>query len=49
MPNKTIVAIGAVAAIIITALIMGHNGVLVATGASLIAGLGGFIAGKVKK
>lgn len=49
MPNKTIVAIGAVAAIIITALVMGHNGVLVATGVAAIAGLGGYIAGKVKK
>lgn len=49
MPNTTIVAIGAITAIVITALIMGVNGWLVFSSCSLIAGLGGFILGKVKK
>jgi hypothetical protein len=49
MPNKTIVAIGAIAAIIITCIICGVNGWIVFTGCSLIAGLGGYIYGRVKK
>lgn len=49
MPNKTIVAIGCITAIIITALIMGVNGVLVSTGIGSLAGLGGYIAGRKKK
>jgi len=43
------VAIGAIAAIIITCIIKNVDGVVVATGVAAISGLGGYIAGKVKK
>lgn len=49
MPNKTIAAIIAITAIVITCVIFGVNGWIVFTGCSLIAGLGGFALGKVKK
>lgn len=49
MPHQSYVAIGAITAIVITCVIMGVDGWLVFTGCSLIAGLGGYIAGKVKK
>lgn len=49
MPNKTIVAIGAIAAIIITCIIKDINGAIVGAGVAAIAGLGGYIYGKVKK
>ncbi|MBA7576227.1 hypothetical protein ES708_18066 [subsurface metagenome] len=49
MPNKTIVAIVAVAAIIITCIIKNIDGAIVGIGCTLIAGLGGYIAGRVKK
>lgn len=49
MPNKTIVAIGCITAILITALIMSIDGVLVASGLAILAGLGGYAIGKVKK
>lgn len=49
MPNKTIVAIGALAAIIITCIIKNIDGAIISIGAAAIAGLGGYIAGKVKK
>lgn len=49
MPHQSLVAIGAIAAIVITCIIMGVNGWIVFTGCSMIAGLGGYIAGKVKK
>jgi hypothetical protein len=49
MPNKALVAIGAIGAIVITCIIYGVNGWLAAIGCSLIAGLGGFVIGKAKK
>ena len=49
MPNKTIVAIACITALLITALIKGMDGALLATGIGVIAGLGGYIVGKVKK
>jgi len=49
MPSKTIVAIVAVAAIVITCIIKDMNGAIVGTGCTLIAGLGGYIYGRVKK
>jgi len=49
MPNKTIVAIGCIAAILITALIKGVDGALLSTGVAAIAGLGGYAVGKLKK
>ncbi len=49
MPNKTIVAIVAVAAIIITCIIKDINGAIISVGVATIAGLGGYIAGRVKK
>lgn len=45
MPNKTIVAIGCVTAIIITCLIRGIDGWLAIAGASIISGLGGVAIG----
>jgi len=49
MPNKTIVAIGAIAAIIITCIVKNIDGAIVGAGVAAIAGLGGYIYGKVKK
>ncbi|MBA7577512.1 hypothetical protein ES708_19365 [subsurface metagenome] len=49
MPIKTIVAIVAVAAIIITCIIKDINGAIVGVGVAAIAGLGGYIAGRVRK
>ncbi len=49
MPNKTMVAIVAVAAIVITCIIKNIDGAIVGIGVAAIAGLGGYIAGKVKK
>ena len=49
MPNKTIVAIVAVAAIIITCIIKNIDGAIVGAGVAAIAGLGGYIAGRAKK
>lgn len=49
MPHQSIVAIGAIAAIVITCIVMGVNGWIVFTGLSMISGLGGYIYGKVKK
>jgi len=45
MPNKTIVAIGCVTAIIIACIIKGIDGYLVFTGVAVISGLGGFAIG----
>lgn len=49
MPHQSLVAIGAITAIVITCIVMGVNGWIVFSGCSLIAGLGGFAYGKVKK
>lgn len=49
MPNKTIVAMACVTAIIITCLFRGINGTIVGAGVAAIAGLGGYAIGKVKK
>lgn len=49
MPNKTIVAIGVVGAIIITCIFKDINGAIVGAGVAAIAGLGGYAIGKAKK
>lgn len=49
MPSKTIVAIIAIALLLGAAILKDINGVLLASGIAIIAGLGGFVAGKVKK
>ncbi len=49
MPSKTIVAIVAVTAIIITCIIKDIDGAIVGTGVAAIAGLGGYAIGRVKK
>ncbi|MBA7587160.1 hypothetical protein ES708_29178 [subsurface metagenome] len=49
MPSKTIVAIVAVAAIVITCIIKNIDGAIIGTGCTLIAGLGGFAYGRYKK
>ena len=49
MPNKTIIAIGAITAIIITCIIKDIDGALIGTGCTLIGGLGGYAIGKIKK
>ncbi|MBA7545729.1 hypothetical protein ES705_38101 [subsurface metagenome] len=49
MPSKTIVAIVALAAILITCILKNINGALVGSVSALIAGLGGYAVGKLKK
>ncbi len=49
MPNKTIVAIGAIAAIIITCIIKDIDGAIVGAGVAAIASLGGYVFGKTRK
>jgi len=49
MPNKTIVAIVAVTAIVITCIIKDIDGAIVGAGVAAVAGLGGYIAGRLKK
>lgn len=49
MPTKTIVAIVAVAAIVITSIIKNIDGAIVGIGVGAIAGLGGYIAGRSRK
>ncbi|MBA7634558.1 hypothetical protein ES703_42144 [subsurface metagenome] len=49
MPSKTIVAIIAVAAIIITCIFKDIDGAIVGAGVAAIAGLGGYAIGKLKK
>ncbi|MBA7589497.1 hypothetical protein ES708_31582 [subsurface metagenome] len=49
MPSKTIVAIIAIAAIIITCIVYNKDGAIVGAGVAAIAGLGGFAYGKFKK
>ncbi|MBA7520643.1 hypothetical protein ES705_12745 [subsurface metagenome] len=49
MPSKTIVAIVAIAAVIITCIIKDIDGAIVGAGVAAIAGLGGYIYGRVKK
>ena len=49
MPSKTIVAIVAIAAIIITCVIKNIDGAIVGAGVAAIAGLGGYIYGKTRK
>ena len=49
MKSKIIVAMVCITALLITALILGYNGVLLATGVTIIAGLAGWSAHKVKK
>ena len=48
MPNKTIVAIGCLTAIAITALITKTDGLILSGCVMAISGLGGFILGKFK-
>jgi hypothetical protein len=49
MPNKTIVAIGAIVAILITCIIKDINGAIIGAGVAAIAGLGGYAVGRLKK
>ena len=49
MPNKTIVAIVCVTAIIVACIFKNIDGALIGTGVAVIAGLGGYLAGKTKK
>ncbi|MBA7588217.1 hypothetical protein ES708_30269 [subsurface metagenome] len=49
MPSKTIVAIVAIAAIIITCIVKNIDGAIVGAGVATIAGLGGYIYGKTRK
>lgn len=49
MPNKTIVAIIALLAIVITCIFKNIDGALVGSVSALIAGLGGFAYGRYKK
>ena len=49
MPSKTTIAIGAITAILITALIKNIDSALMITGVTAIAGLGGYALGKAKK
>lgn len=49
MPNKTIVAIGALATIVIICIFRNIDGALIGSIAALIAGLGGYALGKAKK
>lgn len=49
MPNKTIIAIGAIAAIIITCIVRNIDGAIVGAGVAAIAGLGGYVFGKTRK
>lgn len=49
MPNKTIVALICITAILITCLIRGIDGALVGSGLAILAGLGGYAVGKAKK
>lgn len=49
MPGKTYTAIGALAAIAITAIICDFNGIVVIPIVTAIAGLGGYAAGKIRK
>jgi len=48
LPSKTIVAIATIGILLIVALIKGIDGVLLASGIAIIAGLGGYTAGKRK-
>lgn len=47
--TKGVISIMALTAILITAMVKNIDGVLVATGLAIIAGLGGYITGKIKK
>lgn len=49
MPYKTITAIICITILLAIALFRGIDGVALASGVAVIAGLGGFVAGKVKK
>ena len=49
MPNKTIIAIVAITAIIITCLFKGINGAIAGAGIAAIAGLGGYAIGRVRE
>lgn len=46
MPSKTIVAIIAITILLVTALLTGIDGVLLAAGVAALAGLGGYETGK---
>ncbi|MBA7585155.1 hypothetical protein ES708_27125 [subsurface metagenome] len=49
MPNKTIVAIVAIAAIIVSCIFKNIDGALIGAGVAAIAGLGGYAIGKFKR
>lgn len=46
MPSKTVIAIIAVTMLLAIALIKDIDGVLLSSGIAVLAGLGGFVAGK---
>jgi len=46
---KIIVAMIVIGVVLLTALVMGINGVLMASGIGLISSLGGFVAGRIVK
>lgn len=46
MPSKTIIAIVCITLLLIVALLKNIDGVLLASGITIIAGLGGYAAGK---
>jgi len=48
MPSKTIVSIICITILLTTALLMHINGILLTSGIGVLAGLGGFAAGKAK-
>ncbi|MBA7590891.1 hypothetical protein ES708_33033 [subsurface metagenome] len=48
MPNKTIVAIVAITAIIVSCIFKNIDGAIVGAGVAAIAGLGGYAIGKFK-
>ena len=49
MPNKTIVAIAAITAIIISCIFNDIDGAVVGSGVAAVAGLGGYAIGKFKR
>ncbi|GAI72459.1 unnamed protein product [marine sediment metagenome] len=49
MPNQTIVAIIAIAAVLITCICKNIDGAVVGAGVAAIAGLGGYAIGKFKR
>jgi len=49
MPSKTIISIVCITILLSIALIKNIDGILLSAGIAAIAGLGGFVAGKLKR